>query len=141
VRKSVETAIADAEAELAGLQRRMKSDADNAGFLFGSAIESQTQGDPVSDSELRRSEQRITRGEQRAWELRRHIQHLRAIGESAARDATEPAVQGLPPWLEHRRPAQNASELDGLQTQRGTECEMGVPAFSKKPPTGATFGP
>ena len=89
VRKSIEAAIADAEAELAGIERRMKSDADDAGFLFGSGMESQTQGDPVSDAALHQSEERITRGEQRVKELRAHIQHLCGIDEST-RDPSRP---------------------------------------------------
>ena len=59
----------------------MKADAENAGFLFGAELDSQTKDDPVSDAELRSAEMRLARGGQRLEELRVHIQHLSSLKE------------------------------------------------------------
>jgi hypothetical protein len=81
VTKAINEAIAEARLELDGLQRRMKTDADNAGFLFGAELDSQTKEDPKSDAELRSVELRLTRGGQRLEELRGHIRHLSSLKE------------------------------------------------------------
>ena len=81
IAKVIDEAIAEARSELDGLQRRMRTDADNAGFLFGTGLDSETKDDPKSEAELRGAEMRLTRGEQRVGELRAHIHRLSSLKE------------------------------------------------------------
>lgn len=79
IRKVVEAQIAEAEAELAGLKRRLEADVEAAAFLYGPELASQTLNDPISNAQLLKTEQSIGRGEQRVRELERHLEQLRDI--------------------------------------------------------------
>ena len=76
---AVEAALADAEAELAGLLRRLKDDSDSAAFLFGDDLDSQSAGDALLSRKLQQKEQSIMRSEERRAELIRHIESLRSL--------------------------------------------------------------
>jgi hypothetical protein len=83
IRKVIRSAVAEAEAEAAGLRVRMSKARRSAIFL----IEHGTSGEPEPgrNGELTILEARLLAGEQRLAQLKNHVEFLRSIEVAATR--------------------------------------------------------
>jgi hypothetical protein len=78
IRQAYHSAIESAEAELAGLRRRMEANRVDASFLLEDGGERREAGGEWEKA-VGRTERRILRGEQRVKELTAHIDQLRNL--------------------------------------------------------------
>jgi hypothetical protein len=77
VHQAIQCAIADIDAEVVGLRRRIRQSADGAAFLFGPELESATRGSAEAEIRLRHEEVAIVGAERRLRDLERQLQGLR----------------------------------------------------------------
>ena len=84
VREAIKSAIASAEAELAGLSRRLEDVRLTAASLVGNEAEEASERDEEKSDELSRAETDLMAAESRAADLRLHITMLQDLAQVAA---------------------------------------------------------
>ena len=76
IERCISQAIAEAQSERDGLQRRIETARRNAGALLGNDTSEYFHRDPESEQQLFEAERNLIAGEKRIRQLEAHLSHL-----------------------------------------------------------------